>query len=140
MTPDQFEYDDMIYGKPIPEPGSESSKKRHALYKSRMAELAQYRKILAKQSKKQAAMDSEKSQTSKHIEKYRHKEKHVNAEVPSKSEVSDLQASMEGLDPEIQKQINDVARAMVQKIYAEIIQEEKEAKKDGEEKGSSFTL
>lgn len=57
VTPDQFEYDELIYGKEIPnvdENGEflDSSKKRHALYKSRMAELAQYRKLLRKERRK----------------------------------------------------------------------------------------
>ena len=56
VSPDQFEYDELIYGsKPnVDENGdfNESSKKRHALYKSRMAELAQYRKLLRKEKRK----------------------------------------------------------------------------------------
>ena len=58
----------------------ESSKKRHALYKSRMAELAQYRKQLRKEKRKNekgmAAEEMAKSQSSKHIDKYRHKQSH----------------------------------------------------------------
>ena len=62
-----------MFGKPSSEGGAENSKKRHALYKSRMAELAQYRKILQKQGKKNGSLEGDKDGTSKHIDKYRHK-------------------------------------------------------------------
>ena len=47
---------------------------------------------------------------------------------------------MAGVDPAMQKQINEVARAMVSKIYQEMISEES-ARSAGKQKGhTSFTL
>ena len=46
---------------------------------------------------------------------------------------------MTNMDPEMQKQINEVARAMVQKIYQEIINED-QMNGNTTKEGKSFTL
>ena len=74
VTPDQFEYDELIHGGILEEGEFSKNKKRHALYKSRMAELAQYRKQLKKQGNR--------DESSRHIDKYRHQQKHKTAEEP----------------------------------------------------------
>ena len=78
ISPDQFEYDDAMFDSKKEGGEVNESKKRHELYKSRMAELQHYKKLLKKQDKKNgaksAAADSEK--TSRHIDKYRHRQRH----------------------------------------------------------------
>ncbi len=50
----------------------------------------------------------------------------------------EIDFKMANIDPEMQKQINEVARAMVQKIYEEIVSEDQLS---GNAKGpKSFTL
>ena len=71
--------------------------------------------------------------TSKHIEKYRHKQSHQSAQEPYLVDPADETISMAEIDPEMQKQIDAVAKAMVNKIYREIIDE-------ASDKPSSFTL
>lgn len=125
MTPDQFEYDELIYGKPEGFQESDSSNRRHdALHKS-------YRKLLQKQQSKK-----DKSQSSKHIDKYRHKQSHQSEDIESFGILDSKQASK--IDPEMQKQINEVARAMVQKIYEEIANEDQS--QTDKKQSRSFTL
>ena len=60
MTPDQIEYDQIMYGEIAKLSGEMGEpKNRHALYKSRMAELAEYKKLLKEQNKKNSSKTSE---------------------------------------------------------------------------------
>ena len=73
--------------------------KRHALYKSRMAELNQYRKLLQKQNKKDQKRAAAEKQKNK---------------IEEASEEDDSAvAEFKGVDKKMQKHIDQVARAMV---------------------------
>ena len=89
-------------------------KNRHALYKSRMAELAQYKKLLKQQNKKNLSKTSEmdKTQSSKHIDKYRHKQIHKSNEATNDNSkegavvaktANSEDYKMPGMDPSMQK-------------------------------------
>ena len=73
--------------------------KRHALYKSRMAELNQYRKLLQKQNKKDQKRAAAEKQKNK---------------IEEASEEDDSAVTeFKGVDKKMQKHIDQVARAMV---------------------------
>ena len=78
MSPDQFEYDQILNGIAEPEMSAESTAaKRHV---ARVTNLTQYKQVVKKQNRNQAKKASEeiaKTQSSKHIEKYRHKQIHM---------------------------------------------------------------
>ena len=108
--------------------GSEGNKKRHALYKSRMAELAHYRKLL------QGQQSSSEIQTSKHIDKYNHKQKHM----------KNLEAN-NMIDPDVQQQFNHLVKAMATQMYQEMKvnpkgQNQDTAKNQLKDDSRSFTL